>query len=141
MSSSHANGYRLDDEQRARLRDCLDKAGTTLSSHDFDPFVRDVEASIGYFRSAAPGGTFREAHDAMRALWQLCRDPEPPVGLLRVRLRALPKDASEHIVRRARVVIPRLFPGETIEEGPFDSPQRIAARFWIGSPPPSAEIS
>lgn len=133
MSGSDATGYRLDDEQRARVRDCLDKARIALPSREFDGFVRQIEATISLFRSAAPEGTYREAHDAMRTIWRLCRDPEPPVGLLRARARALPKEAIEHVVRRARTVIPRLFPGDTIEEGAFDSRERTAARFldWV----------
>lgn len=130
-----ATRYRLDDEQNARVRNCLTKGRISLTHRRFERFVRDIEASIDHFRNAPVEGTFRDAHDGLRALWKRCHLDKPPVQVLRKELRKLPKRAVEHMSRRARVVIPRQFPGETIEEGVFDPPDRLAARFlaWASS--------
>jgi hypothetical protein len=58
--------------------------------------------------------------------------------VLRSRLRSLPPKALEHIARRARAVIPRLFPSETLDGHPFEAPKQFAARFlsWAESAPP-----
>ncbi len=128
---SGGTGNRLDDEQRDRVRDCLTRAQISLSQDRFNRFVRDFEASIDHFRNAARECTFREAHDALRALCNRCHLDKPPVQVLREELRKLPKAAVESMGRRARVVIPRLFPGEIIEEAVFDPPDRLAARFLV----------
>jgi hypothetical protein len=59
----------------------------------------------------------------------LAHEDDPPIGQLRVRLRNLPNQAIEQLGRRARVVIRRLFAGETIGDEPFDPPDRLGARF------------
>src|SRR5262249_24074391 len=91
-------------------------------------FGLDIEASIGNF-PAAPERSFREAHEALRTLWKCSREPSPLIDKLLALLRALPKEAIEDIGRRARRVIPGLFPGETIEDTVFDPPERLAAAF------------
>jgi hypothetical protein len=135
MGTDQAAHYRLDDEQRARIRDCLTKDGLSLPSDRLERLVRGIEASIDHFLAAAPQGAFRDAHDALRHLWKLCHLDKPPALVLRRELQKLPKRAVEHMGRRARVVIPHLFPGETIEVGVFDPPERLAARFlsWANS--------
>ncbi len=128
MNGPMAPGYRLGEEERARVRDCLAKAGVSLPARDFYLFVLDIEASIGHF-PAAPERSFREAHEALRTLWQCSREHSPLVDKLLALLRALPKEAIEDMSRRARRVIPALFPGETIEDTVFDPPERLAAGF------------
>ena len=120
---------RLDAEQRARLQDCLTKAQVQLPPDQFDRFARDIETSIDYFLTAEPEGTFRAAHDALAALWKLAHDDDPPIGVLRARLRRLPRKAAEYIGRRARTVISRLFPGESTGVGVFDPPERAVEGF------------
>jgi hypothetical protein len=119
MSGTDATGYQLDDEQRARLRDCLGKAGITPPSREFDRFVRDVEDSISVYLTTKLSATLRENHDALRAVWRPAHEDDPPVGMLRARVNKLPKTALEYINRRALRVIPRLFPGETFENSAF----------------------
>jgi hypothetical protein len=102
---------RLDDEHRARVRDCLTKDGLSLPRDRFVRFIGDIEASIAHFL-AAPEGTFRDAHDALRHLWELSHDDDPPVAVLRARIQALPEQAVAYIDRRAPIVIARLFPAE-----------------------------
>jgi hypothetical protein len=112
-------GFCLDEEQRARVRDCLHKAHIVLPGAVFDRFVRDTEDTISRFRGIEPSAGFREAHDALRAIWALAHEDDPPVGVLRARIKALPKPAIEYIDRRSPRVIPRLFPGDPFENGAF----------------------
>jgi hypothetical protein len=127
--------YRLDDEQRERIQDCLTKAHISLPRVAFLQLSQDIEASIEHFYQAPVEPTFRETHDRLRALWKLSHLDEPPIRVLREELKELPNRALESIVRRARIVIPRRFPGETIEEDVFDTPDRLTTRFlaWADS--------
>jgi hypothetical protein len=81
--------------------------------------VRDIESSISRFSTIVPSPTLRETHDALRAVWLLACESDPQVGVLRARINTLPKTALKYINRRAPRVIPRLFPGETFEDGVF----------------------
>ena len=100
--------YRLDDEQRAWVRICLARANVALSPGDMEWVVRSIERSIAKYRRAEPEGTFRDTHDALRALWRLSHRDDPPAGLLRARIAALPPQALVEIDRRAPIVIARL---------------------------------
>jgi hypothetical protein len=121
--------FTLDEDQRKELESCLRTAQIPLRAAEFQKFVQSIESSIARFRNAKPEGTFREARVALRKLWQLSRDDNPPVAELRARLAALPKEAIEQVGRRSRGVIPKLFPGETIGDEPFDPPERLVAQF------------
>ena len=135
MATDHAAHYRLDDEQRARVRDCLTKAQISLPVDRLERFVSDIEASIDHFRSAPIESTFREAHDGLSAFSQRCHLDPAPVKVLREELPKLANAAIEYMARRSRVVIPRLFCGETIGDDIFDPPERLVARFlaWVNS--------
>ena len=102
----------LDPEQRARVRDCLNDVGLLLAKEDFELLVRGVGDSMGVFLAATPRGTFRGAHDALRELWELSHDDDPPVAVLRARIKALPGAAIEYVDGRTPIVIERLFPDE-----------------------------
>jgi hypothetical protein len=130
-------GFRLDDEQRKQVYDCLKKAGTPLII-SLDKFIGRLESSIDHFRTAMGKGTLREAHNALTDIARLSRESDPSPALLRVRLSSLPPKALEHVGRRARVVVPRLFPGDVIDGDPFEPPERFAARFlaWAAAAPP-----
>jgi len=123
--------YRLAEEQRAQVRDCLRKEQINLSQDQFERFVRNIEASIDRFlaATATPEGTSRKMHDALRALWKASHDDDPPIGQLRTRLQNLPKRAREYIGRRAPSVISRLFPGESIGDGSCALPERAYGWF------------
>jgi hypothetical protein len=127
-----AASYWLDDEQRARVRDCLTKECLSLTQVHFAGLVRGIESSIGHFLATEPQGSFRDAHDALRQLWEWSHDEDPPIGLLRVRLSDLPNEAREYIGGRAPRVISALL-GETIAAGPFESSERTYKRFldWV----------
>ena len=110
-------GSRLDDEQRARVRDCLLTADLVLPAAAFKHFVRDIEGSILRFHVASSTTTPREAHDALRSVWRLVHHDGPSIGLIRIRVKALPKGAIEYIDRRFRRLITRLFPGDSADTG------------------------
>jgi hypothetical protein len=114
MAADQAAHYRLDDEQRARVRDCLTKDGQSLPIDRFERLIRGIEASIVHFLASAPQGAFRDAHDALRHLWEPSHDDDPPVALIRARIQALPREAIEYVDRRAPIVIARLFPAKPI---------------------------
>jgi integrase len=98
-------GYRLDDEQRRRVADCLGKDGLRLPSDRFQCFVRDVEASISDFLLSARGASFRDAHDALRRLWNLSHEDGASDEALSKLVRALPRRAAEYLNRRGRMDI------------------------------------
>ena len=102
-------GFRLDEEQRARVCDCLLQADLRLPEAALGRLVRDIESSISRFLTIAPSATPRETHDALRALWLLAHEDDSPVGMLRALVKTLPNTAVEYINRRAPRVIPRLF--------------------------------
>jgi hypothetical protein len=135
MATDQPAHYPLDDEQRAQVRDCLTKEGLALPQDRFEPLILGIEASIEHFRKVPAKGTFREAHDALSAFSRRCHLDPAPVRVLRDELAKLPNAAIEYIARRSRVVIPGLFPGETIGDDVFDPPERLVARFlaWVNS--------
>ena len=112
METDPAVHDRLDDEQQAQVRDCLKKEGLSLSPDRFERLIRDIEASIDHFLATGPQGAFREAHDALRELWELSHDDDPAVGVLRARIQGLPRRALEYVDRRVAIVIAQLFPTE-----------------------------
>jgi hypothetical protein len=129
MAAEQVTPFRLDDEQRARVEDCLRKEALSLPRDRLEQFIGGIEASIAHFRATPAEATFRGAHEALRDLWQLSHDDDPSIGQLRARLRTLPNQAIEQLGRRAREVIPRRLAGETIGDQPFDPPERLGARF------------
>jgi|GEM_PF-6655269 hypothetical protein len=110
---------RLDEEQRARLRDCLRKEGFALSRAAFAKMVAEIEDALSDYRAAAAAqNTFRAAHDALRDLWRAAHDDDPSPALLRIGLRKLPAQAREYIGRRAALVLRRLFGEELASPEP-----------------------
>lgn len=101
----------LDDEQTGRVGDCLRKDGIQVSKNEFSDLVRLVGAAMDNYRKDKDKrrGTFREAHDALRGLWLLAHEDDPPVAQIRARIEQLPSSALAELDRRAPQVIPRLF--------------------------------
>jgi hypothetical protein len=109
---------KLDDEQRSWLADIVKKATIKASSADFDRFIGRVEHSIKAFRAASrPRATHRDAHDAMRELYFKVHEDACNPNEVRALVDALPERAISNIDRRAEVVIPKLFAGETADHG------------------------
>jgi len=114
MGPSHLD---LDDEQRAIVIDCLQKDGFRLAPAATAAFLTDIDRSVEIFLEArgATRTTSREAHNVLRGIWELAHEDDCPVGQLRARV--LPREAVEYLDRRARRVIPNLFPGQSAEGG------------------------
>jgi hypothetical protein len=109
--------FSLDDEQRSIVRDCLKKAGVSTTGAKFENLVDKIEASVRLFRSMTPEPSFRQIHDALRALWLLAHDNDASPALIRARLSKLPAAALRYMDDRARHIIPNFFPGHSIEDG------------------------
>jgi hypothetical protein len=109
MASDKSASQRLADLKRTLIWDCLRGAGLLLPADRFERLIGDVEASIAHYRAGASEDSFRVAHDALRELWHLSDDDDPPVGQIRARIAALPPQAIEYIDRRAPIVVARLF--------------------------------
>lgn len=108
MAGDEPAPFRLDDEQRARIRDCLRKDKVSLTPDRFERFVGEIEKSTDHFLGLPLKETFRDAHDALRDLWALAHEDDPPIGQIRVRLTKLPLAGREYVGRRARNVMRRL---------------------------------
>jgi hypothetical protein len=104
--------FRLEEEQRARVRDCLVKEGIQLPTDQFQRFICEIENSIATHLAAEPEGTDRVADDALAELWTLSHESDSSVGLLRARVQALPRRAADYIDGRFPVVFKRLFSTE-----------------------------
>src|SRR5260221_12757816 len=119
------SGFRLDQDQRASLRTCLKDESVPLLEPS-DRFFERIEASINHYLRSKPEETLRDAHDALSAVWKRCQLDPPPVKVLREEVRKLPNMALQSMGRRARRVIPTLFPGESIKDSVSDSPDQLA---------------
>jgi hypothetical protein len=104
--------FQLDDEQRARVRDCLTKEGVRLPTDRFQRFICEIENSIAAHLAAEPEGTDRATDDALAELWTLSHEDDQSVGLLRARVQALPRRAANYIDGRFPVVFESLFSTE-----------------------------
>jgi hypothetical protein len=109
---------RLDHEYRLQVGDCLRQEGLPVKA---DRLIENIEASMARFLSAASNDPLRSAHNALRQLWKLSHDKEPSVGLLRTRIRALPRRAVEYMDRRAQYVIPSEEPITRFQEWAIDA--------------------
>jgi len=114
-----SSAFKLDDEQRSRIRDCLLKGGIALDRDAEQRLSSKIEFSIGTFIEAKTKAhdTPRQTHEALRQLWSLAHEEDCPVGQLRARLHRLPRKAVEYLDMRAERVLPRLFAGENAEHG------------------------
>jgi hypothetical protein len=97
--------FRLDDEHRSRISDCVRKGGIQLNHQGITDFACNIESSIVTFLKARAetSGRCRQAHDALRDLWQLSHEEDAPVGQLRTRLLCLQKLALDYLDMRARL--------------------------------------
>jgi hypothetical protein len=111
--------FELDDEQRARVTDCLRKEGIRLAPETQAVLLRDIGYSIRVFlkdRSKSKASS-REVYNALRSLWTLAHEEDPLVAQLRGRIRCLPREAVEYLERRAGRVIPLAFSENDVEAG------------------------
>jgi hypothetical protein len=109
--------FKLNDEHKSIVRDCLEKAEIKSVSSTFDELVNRIEESIKEFRSVKPTATDRETRDALRSVYLLAKDNDPSPGQLLARLQSLPQRVREYLDDRAASLIPKLFPGEVADKG------------------------
>lgn len=128
--------FRLDQEQRERVKDCLRKHQLILPPDHLKHFIGGIEASIAHFFSILPEGTFRDAHDALRDLAALAGQDDPPIGQLKVRIANLPTAAKEFIGRRVPTVMQRL--GFDLGGPAAELPDQAFDRFWEWMKTPEA---
>ncbi|MBV9553595.1 MAG: hypothetical protein JO032_12485 [Alphaproteobacteria bacterium] len=134
MATEQETPLCLDDEQRARVEDCLKKEASSLPPDRLERFIGSIEASIAHFRATAAVGSFRDAHDALRALRALADENDPPIAQLKARLARLPATTKEYIGRRAPIVMRRL--GVDLGSPAGELPERAFDRFlrWTKTP-------
>jgi hypothetical protein len=85
--------------------------------------IGEIETSITAHLAAEPEGTDRDTDDALADLWSLSHENDPPVGLLRGRIKALPRRAVDYIDRR----FPMVFEGPFLTRAPATRFQEWAA--------------
>jgi hypothetical protein len=105
--------FRLDDEHRSRISDCVRKDSIQLTYQGIVRFAHNIEILIVTFVKAKGNttGSYRQARNALRDLWRLSHqaDDDISVRLPRARLQCLPKLALDYLDMRARLTSPELF--------------------------------
>jgi hypothetical protein len=105
----------FDEEQRLWLVRLLRKEKPIATRAEIDRFVEAVAASVAHWRLASamrPAAPARQVHNAMRQLWLMASAPEPAIGLLKARLRALPSEGLNTMEVRARLLWPSILGAE-----------------------------
>lgn len=105
----------FDEEQSLWLARLLRKEKPIATRAEIDRFVEAVAASVAHWRLASarrPAAPARQVHNAMRQLWLMASAPEPAIGLLKARLRALPSEAVNTMEVRARRLWPSILGAE-----------------------------
>ena len=111
MSQHSLENVRLDDEKRDRLKRCLRKSGDGVSNSGFEKFDHDVTRAMEIFLedTANNAMTGREVHNAIREIWKLANEPDPPVGQIRARIKALPEQVIRKFDYLGRQEIPKFY--------------------------------
>jgi hypothetical protein len=98
--------YRLNDEQRRRVEAAFKKEGFRLPWERIKQLIREVEASIADYLLNARGASFRDAHEALRQLWNLSHEDHTSDKAVSKLVRALPRRAAEYRNRRRTAIDP-----------------------------------
>jgi hypothetical protein len=112
------HSFEWGDEQGAVLRTVLRQGDVEPTGDLVERLSGAVQASMARFQPAV-SPTRRERHDAVRALLRLAEAADPQVGLIRKRVAALPSSAIAEATIRACELWPRVFRGESLDDG-FD---------------------
>lgn len=100
----------LDDAQRDWIVRALRQDGIAPTPACIARLLQAVAASMAAFATAQRAArTHRERHDALRAIWQLAHEDDPPVGQIRALLPGLPPGALDAAGERARRLWARIF--------------------------------
>ena len=118
----------LGDEERASIAWLVRRAGVDDARRAAEKLCAAVEWSMQDFRvRAAASRTFRQSHDALRAICKLADVPDPPIQIIRIRLAQLPRDVISPAEHRALLNWNRVFKGE-------EAPDNFAD--WLQKAPP-----
>jgi hypothetical protein len=101
---------RLDDDCVQQIRDCLRAENIRLSGDGLFQLISNIESDIAAFCDARSEGTFREAHDQLRYLWEKCLADGASADEIRALIDGLSKRATDYVNRRFPVVMERLSP-------------------------------
>lgn len=101
------------------MRRCFRRDGTTVCISGQQEICDFVTESISTFAADRdePSSTRRLTHDALRRLWRYSHRDDCDARRLKIWVKLLPGDGLSHMERRAKTVIPRLFPGESLDKG------------------------
>jgi hypothetical protein len=100
----------LDSEQHAWIQKILARTGVT-APEAAAALARNVATTMSDFTTGREGGdlTFRKIHDRLRKLWRLADEADPEIGIIRGKLRTLPKATLNTIETRAERLWPIIF--------------------------------
>ena len=101
----------LTDEQRKWVRSNLRRSQPGASPSKVDRLAVAICQSVLAFRADAQvTRPTRQGHDQLRTLWKLITQADPPIGLIRKRLKCLSAPPRTYIDQRATRLRPDLFP-------------------------------
>jgi hypothetical protein len=82
-------------------RSSLQQTGYLLSDGSYDMFLKNIRASVSVYLADSVGGPSpRQAHDILRKLWKLVNEPDPPIGLIRGRVKSLKGPSKAWLLQR-----------------------------------------
>jgi hypothetical protein len=112
----------LDEEQRACLKRCLYRSVAEVSDFKLKALETVVAGAMRTFlaRRHDYEMTYREVHDAIRELWRLASDADPPVGQIRAIIKALSDQVLRPFNYLARQEIPKYYAFGQIGRAPAD---------------------
>jgi hypothetical protein len=127
--------YSLDADQFDAIQRIVRHADVT-NPNATTALAKKVAATMWAYRDTQyrDAITFREGLDQLRALWRLAVQSDPPVGLIRARLKELPPDLLTEIEKRAETIWPeKNWFAE--EQALVDEPAPSMCRGWLADLP------
>ena len=111
MVRNDAECVRLNEVQRVLLRCCLRASGVNVPKDRFEEFVCSVARAMNTFRidRSQYCMTDRQVYDAIRDLWMLADQADPPIGQIRARIQDLPERVTRQYDHLASQEIPRFY--------------------------------
>jgi hypothetical protein len=113
---------RLDEEQRACLKRCLRRSGAEVLGVQLKALATVVACAMSAFlaRKSDYAMTYREVHDAIRELWRLASEADPPIGQIRAIIKALSEQVLTPFNYLALQEIPKYYSLGQIGRAPPD---------------------
>lgn len=101
---------------QALIPTALRQAGHWLPPKAIEAFVKDIETSVSaYSAYSEREQSARKGHKALRKVWGLLDDPDPPVGLIRTQMKSLPRPAKAWLLQRGNALWEQLIGGDFYE--------------------------